>query len=264
MRNAVTSLEENSIQSKFLQYKTIQIYNIFSVKNIKACNNYLQVRQPFIPLPPETQQKSNFNPQTPSTKASYKLASSHLLTQCDDPIKGKGNGTEKADGRICCHFNVVRLEGWFSLLRGQNIKTNVLKTPKQSKAIQKAWHPGKIYSSLQPNVRVFPHPLALVLIKHSTSQSTLKNFRSRGGGLFELDKTQGQFSDASFYRWGPERQSDWPKVTQPAHGRMGPPSTPNPVLFSFHITGSSQFICIQKSFHRGVWVTAVRIRDVCY
>lgn len=98
MRNAVTSLEENSIQSKFLQYKTIQIYNIFSVKNIKACNNYLQVRQPSIPLPPETQQKSNFNPQTPSTKASYKLASSHLLTQCDDPIKGKGNGTERSTG----------------------------------------------------------------------------------------------------------------------------------------------------------------------
>ena len=72
----------------------------------------------------------------------------------------KGNGTQKVHGQIICHFNVSSLEGWFSLLGGQHIKTNVLKTQKQNKAIGKGWHPGKIYSVLQPNVRVFSHPLA--------------------------------------------------------------------------------------------------------
>lgn len=42
-----------------------------------------------------------------------------------------------------CHFNVASLEDWFSLLGGQNIKMNMLKTQKQNKAIQKAWHPGE-------------------------------------------------------------------------------------------------------------------------
>lgn len=46
-----------------------------------------------------------------------------------------------------CHINVGGLEGWFSLLGGQNIKMNVLiKAKKQDKATKKAWHPGKICS----------------------------------------------------------------------------------------------------------------------
>lgn len=36
-----------------------------------------------------------------------------------------------------CHFNVAGLEGWFSLLGGQNIKMNVLETQKPKQGYTK-------------------------------------------------------------------------------------------------------------------------------
>lgn len=36
-----------------------------------------------------------------------------------------------------CHFNVADLKGWFSLLEGQNIKMNVLKTQKTKQGYTK-------------------------------------------------------------------------------------------------------------------------------
>lgn len=68
IRNIATFLEEKLNSIKL--FLSTELYkHTFPVKNTKACNNYLRDRQPFIPLSPETQQKSSFNPQTLSAPA---------------------------------------------------------------------------------------------------------------------------------------------------------------------------------------------------
>lgn len=73
-------------------------------------------------------------------------------------------------------------------------------------------------------------------------------------------------SGASLARRGPGRYSDPlpSEVAEPAHGKVGPPSTPTPVLFPFTAQWLPNSCVFTVSFPRGVWVPAARIRDCCY